>query len=245
MSVIERLGGQQQRGDAGRVLQRGADDLGRIDDAGLDQVAVLVLVGVVAVVLALHLPDAVDDHRAVDARRSRRSPAADSRARCATISAPCFSSPSSSSLSTAFSLRSSATPPPGTMPSSSAACVARLGVFDQRLALLHFGLGRRADVDLGHAAGQLGQPLLQLLAVVVAVGRLDLACGSARPGRRSPSLSPPPPTIVVFSVVMMTFLAVPRSESLTPSSSTPRSLKIAVPPVSVAMSPSMALRRSP
>ena len=30
-------------------------------------------------------------------------------------------------------------------------------------------------VDLGHAAGQLGQPLLQLLAIVIAVGDFDLA----------------------------------------------------------------------
>ena len=51
--------------------------------------------------------------------------------------------------------------------------------------------------------------------------------------------------IVVLSLVTVTFLALPRSESLTPSSLMPRSLKIAVPPVSVAMSPSIALRRSP
>ena len=50
-----------------------------------------------------------------------------------------------------------------------------LGVFEQGLAFLHFGLGRGADVDLGDAAGELGQPLLQLLAVVLAVGVVDLA----------------------------------------------------------------------
>ena len=68
ISVIERVGREQQRRDARRVLQRRADDLRRVDDARRDHVAVLVLVGVVAVVLALHLADAVDDHRAVDAR---------------------------------------------------------------------------------------------------------------------------------------------------------------------------------
>ena len=50
-----------------------------------------------------------------------------------------------------------------------------LGVFQQRLSLFHLGLGCGADVDLRHSAGQLRQPLLQLLAVVVAVGRFDLA----------------------------------------------------------------------
>jgi hypothetical protein len=48
-------------------------------------------------------------------------------------------------------------------------------VLDAGLLLLHLGLGRGADVDDGHAAGQLGQALLELLAVVVGGGFLDLA----------------------------------------------------------------------
>ena len=42
------------------------------------------------------------------------------------------------------------------------------------LALLELDLGGRADLDHRDAAGQLGQPLLQLLAVVVGVRLLDL-----------------------------------------------------------------------
>ena len=48
------------------------------------------------------------------------------------------------------------------------------GVLDAVLLLLHLGLGRRTDLDDRDAAGQLGQPLLQLLAVEVGVGGLDL-----------------------------------------------------------------------
>ncbi len=48
-------------------------------------------------------------------------------------------------------------------------------VLDAGLLLLHLGLGRRADVDLGDAAGELGQALLELLAVVVGRRVLDLA----------------------------------------------------------------------
>jgi hypothetical protein len=48
-------------------------------------------------------------------------------------------------------------------------------VLDAGLLLLHLGLGRGADVDDGHAAGQLGEALLELLAVVVGGGLLDLA----------------------------------------------------------------------
>src|SRR5262249_49006850 len=54
-----------------------------------------------------------------------------------------------------------------------AGCVHR--VIDEVLALLHFGFGRPTDADHSHAAGELGQPLLQLLAVVVRGGLLDLS----------------------------------------------------------------------
>ncbi len=47
-------------------------------------------------------------------------------------------------------------------------------VLDTRLLLLHFGLGGRADLDQRHAADQLGQPLLELLPVVVRGRVLDL-----------------------------------------------------------------------
>ena len=49
------------------------------------------------------------------------------------------------------------------------------GVLDAVLLLLELDLGGGADLDDGHAAGQLGQPLLELLAVPVGVGVLDLA----------------------------------------------------------------------
>ena len=47
-------------------------------------------------------------------------------------------------------------------------------VVDAILALLHLGLGRTTDADHRHAARKLGQPLLQLLLVVVRRGLLDL-----------------------------------------------------------------------
>ena len=49
------------------------------------------------------------------------------------------------------------------------------GVFDAGLLFLHLAFGGGADVDLGHAAGQLGEALFELLAVVVAGGVVDLA----------------------------------------------------------------------
>ena len=61
------------------------------------------------------------------------------------------------------------------------------GVLDAGLLLLHLGLGGRADLDHGDAAGQLGQPLLELLAVVVGGGLLDLRADLRRCGPRSSS----------------------------------------------------------
>src|SRR5438046_2127233 len=47
-------------------------------------------------------------------------------------------------------------------------------VFDARLLLLHFRLGRRANLDDRHTANQLRQPLLQLFAIVVGSRLFDL-----------------------------------------------------------------------
>ncbi len=47
-------------------------------------------------------------------------------------------------------------------------------VFHASFLLFHFGLGGRADIDNRHAAGQLGQTFLQLLAVVIGGGVFNL-----------------------------------------------------------------------
>ena len=55
-------------------------------------------------------------------------------------------------------------------------------VLDAVLLLLHLRLGGSADLDDGDAAGQLGEPLLELLAVEVGVGVLDLGLQLLDPG---------------------------------------------------------------
>ena len=60
-----------------------------------------------------------------------------------------------------------------------ASCVER--VIDAVLALFHFDLGHAADADHGNATGQLGHALLQLFAVVVRGGVLDLLTDLADP----------------------------------------------------------------
>ena len=49
------------------------------------------------------------------------------------------------------------------------------GVIHQILALFYFGFRRTAHANHGYAAGQLSQPLLQLLTVVIAGALFDLS----------------------------------------------------------------------
>src|SRR5687767_7907402 len=62
----ERLGREQERRDRRGVLQRGANDLGRVDHAGGEKVLVLERRGVEAEA-TLTLLDLADDDRSVDA----------------------------------------------------------------------------------------------------------------------------------------------------------------------------------
>ena len=119
------------------------------------------------------------------------------------------------------------------------------GVLDAVLALLELDLGGRARLDDGDAAGELGEALLELLAVVVASRCSRSRCGSAARDRRSGSGSPAPSTIVVSSLVMTTLRAWPSRSRVTFSSLRPTSSEMTWPPVRIAMSCSCALRRSP
>ena len=130
------------------------------------------------------------------------------------------------------------------MPSSTAARVACMASSTRAFFSFHLGLGGCADLDHGNAADQLGKTLLELLAVVIAGGLLDLGA-DLLDATGDVFVLPPPSTMVVLSLSMVTRLAVPRSSILTPSSLMPRSSVIALPPVRMAMSCSIALRRSP
>ena len=55
-------------------------------------------------------------------------------------------------------------------------------ILDAVLLLLHLDLGGAADADHRDAAGELGEPLLQLLAVIVGGGLLDLRLDLGNPG---------------------------------------------------------------
>ena len=176
----QRVGGEQEGRHARRVLQSGADHLRRVDHARTDEVAILALVSVVAVVLALHLPDAIHHDRAVgarvlgDGRQGIPQRVLDDRRPHLLVP---FQVELLEGLFTAEQSHAAAR--------DNALGEGRLhgalGVVDQGLPLLHLGLSGGTHVDLGHPASKLGEPLLQLLAVVVARGLRDLVANLGHP----------------------------------------------------------------
>src|SRR3954470_21761401 len=169
----DRLGGEDVLGDRRGVLERRAGHHRRVDDAGADQVDVLAGGRVEAVAL-LGLADLVDHDRALEAGVLR-------------------------DLAERLLERAQDDPPAGLLVVDvDDVEVDRVGGLEQRhaaarhdallegragrlqrvldavLLLLHLGLGGRADLDDGYTARELREALLELLAVEVGVGVLDL-----------------------------------------------------------------------
>ena len=176
----QRLGGEQQRRHARGVLQGCPHNLGRIDDASGHQITIFFLVGVVAVVLALHVAHPVDHHRAVhsgvggDGLKWITERVLHNRG--AHLLVP---------FEVEF-LHSLLAAEQGDAPSRHDSFGERrlrgaAGILDERLPLLHLGFRGCANVDLSHAASQFGQSLLQFLTVVIAVGVFDFGTDLGHP----------------------------------------------------------------
>ena len=167
------LGGEEHAGDRGGVLQGHTGHLGGVDDAALEQVLVFLGAGIVAVVTlaVLHL---VDDDAAFQAG------VLDNHAEGLLDGAT--DDLDAELLVLVLGLhglellggadKSGAATGDDTLFDSCAGGVQ--GIVEAVFLLLHLHLGGCADVDDCHAAGQLGQTLLQFLAVVVTGGLLNL-----------------------------------------------------------------------
>ncbi len=167
------LGGQHQGRHGGGVLQRGAGDLGRVENAHIQHIAVGVIGGVEAKI-ALAFKHLVDHHAGLAtgvgndfAQRLFNGTQHNLDASFLVVVV---------ALDLACGLT-------GTQQGHAAASHNAFfhrsagsvqGVFDTSLLLLHFHLGGGADLDDGHTTGQLGHALLQLFAVVIRGGFLDL-----------------------------------------------------------------------
>src|SRR5690606_29391437 len=168
------LGGHQQAGNRSGVLKRGAHDLGRVDDALLEHVAIFTALGIPAIGVIGLLTQLADDDRALLAgifgdlaNRGFNGPAHNIHAE---LLVGVIGLDIVQRLGRAQQ-RDAAT---GKNAFLHGRTGRMQGVVDAVLLLLDLDLGRTANADDGHAAGQLGETLLQLLAVVVGSGFLDL-----------------------------------------------------------------------
>src|SRR2546423_1807788 len=169
------FGREEKSRDRRRVLQRGAGDLGRVDDAGRNQILVLVGESVVAVVGLLRGPDLLNDDRTFapsvlhdHAHRllERATDDVDTDLLIALVQLERLER-----LLRAHQRYATARNDP-----LFHSCTRSMqSIFDSCLLFLHLALGRRTDVDHRNTAGELGQPLLELLLVVIG-GRLVDRC---------------------------------------------------------------------
>src|SRR6202165_538401 len=168
----KRLGRQQHGGDAGRILQRRAGDLGRVHDAGLDHVSVFALVGVEALALwqvphLLHHDGSFPAGVVDDLTKRLLERAADQR------NAGCLVARKLEAVERALRVHQhgAATGHDALLDGGPGG---RHGVLHPVLLLLELGFGWGANLDDGDATGQLGQPLLELFLVPVRGRLLDL-----------------------------------------------------------------------
>ncbi|EME62236.1 DNA polymerase II large subunit [Rhodococcus ruber BKS 20-38] len=166
------LGGQEQGRDGRRVLQRRAGDLDRIVDAGAQQVLILAGGGVEAVAggqVAHLLGDDAGLEAGVEGDLLQRSLEGDlddvGTGGLVTLELQVVQNRGG------LQQRDAAAGDDALLDRSLGVAD---GILDAVLALLELDLGGGTGLDDRDTAGQLGQALLQLLAVVVRVRRLDL-----------------------------------------------------------------------
>src|SRR5664280_1281109 len=176
------LGGEEQRGNGRGVLQCRAGDLSRVDDALGDQVDVLA-VGRVQTPARGQVADLLSHHPALHAtvdsdlfERSLGRDANDVRTRGLVALKRELDERSVGGL-----YQGHAT----TGDDALLDCSLRIAdsVLDAVLALLELDLRGRARLDDSNATGKLGEALLELLAVVVRVGLVDLGADLVDPAR--------------------------------------------------------------
>src|SRR6516164_1423502 len=166
--------GDQKSGNGGRILDRYADHLGRVDDPLGDQIGVFAGLRIEAVGVLILLDDLADDDGAVLARidhdlagRRRQSLAHDLDAGLLVV---VLGADGPEVLGSTQQRNAAAR-----QDTFLDGCTGRVHrVINAILALLDLDLGGAADADHRTAARELGQTLLQLLTVVVRSGLLDL-----------------------------------------------------------------------
>src|SRR6516165_307784 len=172
------VAGQEQCRHAAGVLQRAANHLGRVDDAFLDHVAVFAEAGVEAVVGVVVFADLVSDDvtgfaGVLDDLDDGGLAGADDDVEAGLLV-----------LAESLGLEAGRGPHQSDAAAGEDAFLVGgaggvHGVFHAGLLFLHLAFGGGADVDLGHAARQLGDALGQLFLVIIAGGLFQLLLDEA------------------------------------------------------------------
>src|SRR6476659_1669319 len=168
------LGSDQEASNRRRTLDRRAHHLGRVDNAFADEIAVFTGLRVEAVGILLLVHDLADHDRTVragiDRDLTRRRLDRLTHDLHAVLLVLVFGLDALECIDR--TQQGDATARQDAFLDRGAGCVHR--VIDAILALLHLDLGGTADADHRNAAGELRQPLLQLLLVIVGRGLFDL-----------------------------------------------------------------------
>src|SRR5271167_4329386 len=173
------LGGEQQARDRRRILQRAANDFGRVDDSSLHQILEL-LAGRVESERPLVVLDLVDHYRAFPARVRCDPPRRSLDRLLDDRDTDLFGLARAHVVEHArrANQRDAAA---GHYALFDCGAGGMQRIFDACLLFFHLDFGRRADANHRDAADQLRQPLLQLLAIVVRGGLLDLGANLLDP----------------------------------------------------------------
>src|SRR6266705_2643921 len=171
---------EQEAGDGSRVLQSRACDLGRIDDAHLDEIAIGLSLGIEAEV-AVAFGDLVQHHRGLFARVGDDLAQGLFQGTAHDLDAGLLVGVVALDL-----VQGAAGTDVGHAAAGDDAFLDRRTgrvqrVLDAGLSFLHLDFGRSAHLDDRHAAGELGHPLLQLFLVVVAGDFFDLSADALHP----------------------------------------------------------------
>src|SRR6267143_953244 len=167
------FGGEHEAGDGRGVLQREASDLGRVNDASLDEANVFTGVRVEAEVIILGLADFADDHGAFEAgvegdltaRLFERALYDANTHRFVVVQLQLVDCVQAAQQRRAAAGNDA-------FLDSRAGCVH--GVLNTSLLFLQLGFGRSTNLDDGNATDEFRQAFLELLAVVVGGGVFHL-----------------------------------------------------------------------
>src|SRR5258708_1910257 len=167
------LGGEEEASDRGRILQSGAGNLGRVNHASFDEIFVLTGRDVVTIV-TLAAQDFLNNNGTFDARIEAELLERRFDRTTNDLTAELFVTFEDESIDClGRTEESNATARDNTFFHRSAGGMK--GVLNAHLLFLHFGFSCGTDIDDGDTTGELGQTFLELLAVVIGRGFVDLA----------------------------------------------------------------------